>query len=212
MMKQLTALLGLTLLLVGCAGVGLQEAGLPGASWQRVAYQEDEGDDATEELEETLEDAYSQGGLGAVLTVVGTIIGLSLLMEDDDEEESLGYAEALIPEHLKHEPPRWQRNLEDAAGARISLWQPAPYPAAAAERWRCEVGWRCYATDPDTRERTELLRSGTAWYEDEATQTSGSTFVCAAAKDEARDVSRCRQGIPHYEELEIDRDCSCRRL
>ena len=103
-------------------------------------------------------------------------------------------------------------SIEDTAVALVPLWQPAPYPAAAAERWRCEVGWRCYATDPDTRKRTELLRSGTAWYEDEGTQTGSSAFVCADAKNQARDAARCSQGVPHYEELEIDRDCSCRRL
>ena len=112
--------------------------------------------------------------------------------------------------------PLWQRaaqeqpgivDLEDGAATRRQLFTPAPFPGQAQEeRWRCEVGWRCYATDPETRERTELLRSGTAWWEDSAPRP----WVCSQARDQAQEAD-CKEGIPHYEELEVDRDCDCTR-
>ena len=210
MAKQPTAVLATTLLLAGCAGVGLQEAGVPGASWQRVAYQE-EGDDPVEILEEGLKDLQDAGA--GIWWILGVGLGAAYIINESDDEEDenrLSYARS---EQLQRSPQplrRWQRNLEDAAAARVSLWQPAPYAATGAEGWRCEVGWRCYATDPDTRERTELLGSGTAWYEDQS--ESSSSFVCFDAKQEASKAFSCRTGIPYYEEWEVDHDCSCRSL
>ena len=133
MIKQLTALLGTALLLAGCAGVGLQDAGVPGKSWQRVAYQE-EGDDPVEILEEGLKDLQDAGA--GIWWILGVGLGAAYIINESDDEEDenrLSYARS---EQLQRSPQplrRWQRNLEAAAAARVSIWQPAPYAAAAAE-------------------------------------------------------------------------------
>lgn len=74
----------------------------------------------------------------------------------------------LATDEAQPSPSRWQGELETAASARLALFNPAPFPGRPSqeERWRCEVLWRCYDTDDDTGERTELIDSGTAWYED----------------------------------------------
>lgn len=75
------------------------------------------------------------------------------------------------------------------------------------EWWRCEVPWRCYAIDPETGKRTELLRSDTAWSQGADSRAS----ACRHAHRFARGVE-CREGSPYFEQLEIDRDCSCTLL
>lgn len=75
---------------------------------------------------------------------------------------------------------------------------PAPSPGQAQqERWRCEVDWRCYATDPDTRERTELMSSGTAWRQ----RTPAECGCARKARSKALEAQGddCRTGYPHYE-------------
>ena len=74
---------------------------------------------------------------------------------------------------------------------------------------RCEVDWRCYAIDPDKGKRTGLLRSDTAWAEYRA-DTYSESLVCRRAQRTAEGV-RCLEGSPYFEQLEIDRDCSCSR-
>ena len=87
---------------------------------------------------------------------------------------------------------------------------PAPPVVQAVEEepprewWRCEVSWRCYAIDPETGERTELLRSDTAWAESAGSRAR----TCRSAHRFARGVE-CREGSPYFEQLELDRDCSC---
>lgn len=78
---------------------------------------------------------------------------------------------------------------------------------ASRERWRCEVPLRCFAIDPDTGKRTELLWSDTAWSEG----WDSRSRACRSAHRFARDVE-CREGSPYFEQLEIDRECSCRLL
>ncbi len=74
---------------------------------------------------------------------------------------------------------------------------------------RCEVDWRCYAIDPETGKRTGLLRSDTASGEGYA-DVADESFLCRIAQEAAERV-RCREGGPYFEQLEIDRDCSCSR-
>lgn len=75
------------------------------------------------------------------------------------------------------------------------------------ESWRCEVPLRCYAIDPDTGKRTELLWSDTAWSQGWDTRSR----ACRSAHRFARNVE-CREGSPYFEQLEVDRECSCRLL
>lgn len=92
------------------------------------------------------------------------------------------------------------------------------------ENWRvCEVDWRCYAIDPETGKRTGLLRSDTAWadmyVEKRTTSRSRSsgwpTTIDAADSRACRNAqgaaerAHCREGGPYFEQLEIDRGCSC---
>ena len=87
---------------------------------------------------------------------------------------------------------------------------PPPEPAVEAEPrvWlRCEVDWRCYAIDPDTERRAGLLRSDTAFGEGDAEHWSESE-LCRVAQQYAERV-QCREGSPYFEQLEIDRGCSC---
>lgn len=85
---------------------------------------------------------------------------------------------------------------------------PEPVEREPIEFLRCEVGWRCYAIDPETQERTELLDSGTAWYETAAERLESR--VCRSAQAQAESAD-CREGSPYFEQLEIDRNCSCTR-
>ena len=91
---------------------------------------------------------------------------------------------------------------------------PAPPSEPAVEveplvSLRCEVDWRCYAIDPDTGRRAGLLRSDTAYAEGNAADF-GESRLCFFAQREAERV-RCREGSPYFEQLEIDRGCSCSR-
>ena len=88
---------------------------------------------------------------------------------------------------------------------------PSEPPVEAEPRvWlRCEVDWRCYAIDPDTGRRAGLLRSDTAYGVGDAAHWSESR-LCLIAQQAAERV-RCREGSPYFEQLEIDRDCSCSR-
>ena len=105
-------------------------------------------------------------GAGAGGRRVWPILAAGGLTEyDTEKDENVG----LVAAETRPAPPqvlrRWQQELEDAAVDRQPLFTPAPLPGQAQqERWRCEIGWRCYATDPETRQRTELLDSGTAWW------------------------------------------------
>ena len=74
---------------------------------------------------------------------------------------------------------------------------------------RCEVEWRCYAIDPETGKRAGLLRSDTSWSEAYA-EFFAEGELCRSAQGAAERV-RCREGSPYFEQLEIDRDCSCSR-
>lgn len=90
---------------------------------------------------------------------------------------------------------------------------PAPPPEPVVEPeprvWlRCEVDWRCYAIDPDTGRRDGLLRSDTAYGEGDPAHWS-EPELCGVAQRHAERV-RCREGSPYFEQLEIDRGCSCR--
>ena len=131
MARKLTAVLGITILLAGCAGVRLQDAGVPGKSWQRVAYQEEGDDDPIEILEEGLEDLQDAGAGFWWLLAAGLGFVYIINESDDEEDENHSFAST---EQLRRPPQpltRWQRNLEDAAVARGSLWRPTPHPAAA---------------------------------------------------------------------------------
>ena len=75
------------------------------------------------------------------------------------------------------------------------------------EWWRCEVPVRCCAIDPETGRRTELLWSDTARVE---FAVSGAR-ACRFAHCFARGVEY-REGSPYFEQLEINRECSCTLL
>ena len=105
--------------------------------------------------------------------------------------------------------PPWQQGPETAAAAGFPLFSPAPFPGGTSQqvRWRCEVSWRCYDTDDDTGDRTELLDSGTAWYEGAGSRD----WVCGRAKAQLSGGSPCNTGHPDYYELEKDDECVCSR-
>lgn len=98
--------------------------------------------------------------------------------------------------------------LAGCSAAEIPVPPSEPAVEAASRVWlRCEVDWRCYAIDPDTGRRAGLLRSDTAFGEGDAAHWSESE-LCRVAQQHAERV-RCREGSPYFEQLEIDRDCSC---
>ena len=147
-------------------------------------------------------------GTGAGGRRAWPILAAGGLTEHDTEKDEIV---TLVAAETRPAPPqvlqRWQQELEDAAVNRQPLFTPVPLPGQAQqERWRCQVGWRCYATDPETRQRAELLSSGTAW----RAESSSRTWVCGQARTKALEAD-CQEGIPHYEELEVDRDCTCTR-
>jgi hypothetical protein len=89
-----------------------------------------------------------------VLVLLG-IVGLTLMALDALEEEGANKRLAFAPmpnlrQALMQPLRRWRQDLEDAAVDSQPLFTPAPLPGRAQqERGRCEIGWRCYATDPD---------------------------------------------------------------
>lgn len=109
--------------------------------------------------------------------------------------------------------PPWQgapqEELRTADSARVPLFSPVPFPGRSSqeERWRCEVRWRCFDTDDDTGARTELIDSGTAWYEDAGSRG----WVCSRAKAQLAGGWPCNTGHPDHYELEKDDECSCSR-
>ena len=98
--------------------------------------------------------------------------------------------------------------LAGCSAAEIPVPRSEPAVEAEPRVWlRCEVDWRCYAIDPDTGRRAGLLRSDTAFGGGDTAHWSESE-LCRLAQREAERV-RCREGSPYFEQLEIDRDCSC---
>ncbi len=96
-------------LLSGCSGIGLQEAGVPGQSWQQgVAYQQDDDDEEEE-----------SGGKKFLTTLIAVAVSLVVVNyiiheNDSDDDESLSFD----PRPQVQEPPQaltdWQRALEPA--------------------------------------------------------------------------------------------------
>ncbi len=130
--KTLVASLACVVLLAGCAGTGLRHAGVPGESWYRIGLPQEgeEGDEPLDKLEEEIRKGVDRGE--NPLIILGVIVGTWLLIDavsEDDEEEHLSFAAS---QPSRPQPPvqarRWQEKLEEAATARVSLWQRTPLP------------------------------------------------------------------------------------
>ena len=154
---------------------------------------------------------FLAGCAGAGLRDVG-VPGPFLQRAAQEEPRTDALGEMLqdwADDEAKPSPSRWQGELETAASARLLLFSPVLFPGRPSQeaRWRCELRWRCYDTDDDTGERTELIDSGTAWYEGAGSRD----WVCSRATAQLSGGSPCNTGHPDYYELEKDEECSCSR-
>lgn len=107
-MKQLIAPFLCLALLSGCAtSVGLQDSGIPGQSWhQRVAYQDDDAEEAEEE----------SGAKRFWTAFIGAVIALAVLeyLDSESEDEYSSFDAQAQTQEAPQPLKGWQRALEPA--------------------------------------------------------------------------------------------------